>query len=318
MADIGVVTHGFRAQARELAVQLISVFEGRGDTVRVPATDAKAAGLSRWAVPDDQFGPGLALACSLGGDGTMLHTVELVARFDVPVLGINVGHLGYLTAAQPEEIPGLLPRLLDGDFEIDERMTLAVQIWQPAPPGHSTPVVRMHTSLNEAVLEKRASGHTVRLAVYFNDEFFTNYAADGLIVATPTGSTAYALSARGPIVSPRLSAIVVVPVSPHTLFDRALVLGPQERVKVEVLDGRPAVLFVDGREVATLSEGSSITCTSGLHPARLVRFADRDFHQILKAKFGLPGPDNDPRWAVAPDDIGSTGSIFEAGGDGRC
>ena len=328
MAEIGIVPHWFRSQAHTLARELIAVFESRGDIVRVPGTDAKASGLDKWAVPDEEFGAGLALACSLGGDGTMLHTVELVARFDVPVFGVNVGHLGYLAAAQPEELPDLVPRLLAGQYEIDERMTLAVEIIAAgtrAQPESRASILgaatgtdgeagearsmerlaRTHLALNEAVLEKRASGHTVRLGVHFNDEFFTNYAADGLIVATPTGSTAYALSARGPIVSPRLSAVVVVPVSPHTLFDRALVLGPHERVRVEVLDGRPAVLFVDGREMATLDPGSAISCTAGPHPALLVRFADRDFHQILKAKFGLPGPEADPRWSVAPDDGGA-------------
>ena len=308
MAEIGIVPHLLRRQANDLARELITVFEGRGDRVRVPSTDAHRTGLARWAVPDQDFGAGLSLACSLGGDGTMLHTIELVATHDVPVLGVNVGHLGYLTAALPEELPGLLPRLLANDFAIDERMTLLVDVTTPDGPDQS------YLALNEAVLEKRTSGHTVRLGVRFNDEFFINYAADGLIVATPTGSTAYALSARGPIVSPRLSAIVVVPVSPHTLFDRALVLGPQERVRVEVLDGRNAVLFVDGRDCGSLSEGSAISCTAGSHPARLVRFADRDFHQILKAKFGLPGPEADRRWALAPNDV-EAAEAAEAGED---
>jgi NAD+ kinase len=142
-------------------------------------------------------------------------------------------------------------------------------------------------ALNEAVLEKTLSGHTVRLAVAINDRPFTTYAADGLIVATPTGSTAYNLSARGPIVTPHYRALVITPVSAHMLFDRSLVLGPDETITIEVLAGPPAALVVDGRELACLTEGDVITCRAGAYDARLVTFGGHDFHAILKRKFGL-------------------------------
>ena len=141
--------------------------------------------------------------------------------------------------------------------------------------------------VNDAVLVKSHSGHTVHIGVTISGRPFLDYAADGLIVATPTGSTAYNLSARGPIVSPRLRALVVTPVSAHMLFDRALVLDPSETVRVEVLDGPPAELLVDGYLRAALEQGRAVSCSTGDHDARFVTFGGRDFHHILKTKFGL-------------------------------
>jgi len=176
-----------------------------------------------------------------------------------------------------------LGKFFAGDHGIEERMTLHVSVETEA--GRVDVVD--HDCLNEAVLEKTAPGRTVRLAVDVNGRFFTSYAADGLIVATPTGSTAYSLSARGPIVSPRHRALLVTPVAPHMLFDRTLVLDATESVRVGVVDTRAATLSVDGRDVGVLSGGDAIVCTAGAHAARLVTFGDRDFHDILKAKFGL-------------------------------
>ena len=129
--------------------------------------------------------------------------------------------------------------------------------------------------------------NAVRLEVEINGRFFTPYAADGLIVATPTGSTAYALSARGPIVEPTHRALLLTPVSPHMLFDRTLVLEPTAQVRIEVRPDRPAVLSVDGRSFGSLQPGDAVVCTSSAHDARLITFGPRDFHAVLKAKFGL-------------------------------
>lgn len=143
------------------------------------------------------------------------------------------------------------------------------------------------TALNEGVVEKQEAGHTIRLQVWIDGTPFTSYAADGLILATPTGSTAYSLSARGPVLSPRLRAVLLTPVSPHMLFDRSLVLDPSEVVEVEVLGHRSATLSIDGQPAATLVEGDRVSVAPADQVARFVRFGDRRFHQILKAKFGL-------------------------------
>ena len=141
--------------------------------------------------------------------------------------------------------------------------------------------------MNEAVLEKHEPGHTVRMLVWIDGAPFTSYAADGMIVATPTGSTAYSLSARGPVVSPAHRAILLTPVSPHMLFDRSLVLDPDEAVRIEVMGHRPVDLSLDGQRVAHLGEGDAVSFAPADCSAAFVRFGRRHFHQILKAKFGL-------------------------------
>ena len=281
MATVAIVHHALRQAATDLAAETARWLVDRGHEVRVPEEDAAGDRLSEHAWPSEKLTGGLDLAVSLGGDGTMLRTVDLVAGTGVPVLGVNVGRLGYLTAVEPAGLESALERYFAGDFSIDARMTLLVEV---NGAGRSA----SWTALNEAVLEKTVSGHTVRLALALGGEGFITCAADALIVSTPTGSTAYNLSARGPIVSPHHRALVVTTVAPHMLFDRSLVLTAEEWVGVEVLDGPDAALVVDGCSLAVLRPGDVADCRAGPHDALFVTFDDgRNFHQILKAKFGL-------------------------------
>ena len=212
----------------------------------------------------------------------MLRTIKVLDGAEVPVIGINVGLLGYLTEIEPPAMTAALDRFLVGDFTLERRMMLSVSV-DRVGEGVDGP----WRALNEAVLEKQESGHTVRLLVDIDGAPFTSYAADGLIVATPTGSTAYSLSARGPVISPTHRALLLTPVSPHMLFDRALVLDPDEDVSIEVMGHRPVVLSLDGVKVAGLNEGDTVRCRPSDSSAIFVRFGPRRFHQILKAKFGL-------------------------------
>ncbi len=281
MSAIGFVLHHHRALAVELATQAAAWLLERGHEVRLPTLDAEVAGLAGHGCDDAAFAAGLDLAVSLGGDGTMLRTVDLVAAAGAPILGVNVGQMGYLTDIEPSATLGALEGVLAGEHDVEERMLLSVRV------DDGRGAVVEHLALNEAVLEKTPMGHTVRLAVEVGDEFFTTYAADGLIVATPTGSTAYAFSARGPIVAPTHRATLLTPVSPHMLFDRTLVLDPDAEVRLVVQGHRTATLSVDGRNLGELGEGASITATAADCNARLVVFGPRGFLQILKTKFGL-------------------------------
>jgi NAD+ kinase len=282
MAAVALVVHQGQDQAPELAENMATWLTGEGHDVRVPAPDADAIpALQRWSHATDGLTDGLDLAVSVGGDGTMLRTVRAVVSSGVPVLGVNLGRLGYLSEIEPRGWQAALERFLSGDYQVQERMTLDVELQRTG-----TPTPDRRTALNDAVVEKLAAGHTVRLGVSIDDRPFLSYAADGLIVATPTGSTAYNLSAGGPIMSPALSALVVTPVAPHLLFDRSMVLAPGESVRLEVLAGR-AVLAVDGESLGAMEPGDSLVGRAGPHSARLVTFGQRDFRQILKAKFGL-------------------------------
>ena len=276
MATVVLVPH--RERAAELAAEAVEWLTTRDHKVRIPQADAEAVALEDFGHADEGIGAGADLCMSLGGDGTMLRAVNLVCGDGVPVLGVNVGHLGYLTEVEPAHLTESLARFFAGDYGIESRMTLDVAL---EPSG------RVVTALNEAVVEKTVAGHTIRLAASIDGRPFITYAADGLIVATPTGSTAYNLSARGPIVSPRHRAIVVTPSSAHMLFDRSLVLGDEETIRLEVIDERAAHLVVDGRSEGPIAHGEAITCRQGRADARLVTFGGRDFHRILKTKFGL-------------------------------
>ncbi len=200
---------------------------------------------------------------------------------------MNVGLLGYLSEVEPGGLTQALQRYCDGSFAVEARMMLSVAVVSGGEATVDDGLPRAWRALNDAVIERRASGHTVRLGVRIDGVPFTTYAADGLIVATPTGSTAYSLSARGPVVSPRHHALLLTPVSPHMLFDRSLVLDPAESIEIEVLGHRRAALNVDGQFVVTLEPGTTVRCGAAPEPARFVRFGPGRFHQILKAKFGL-------------------------------
>lgn len=288
---VGVVVHHERPEAADLARGLSEWLVSSGHDVRIPAEDAAVAGLSRHGVDAEAFTDGGARATldavvSLGGDGTILRTVNLLAGSSIPVIGVNLGHLGYLAEIEPHEVRSAIGAVLSGRFAFDDRMLLEVTVERAAPSGE--PRVSSHAlALNEAVLERRSNGHMVRLDVDLAGQSFTPYEADALIVATPTGSTAYAFSARGPIIEPIHRAILLTPVSPHMLFDRSLVLDPSTTVRVTVAGHRAAMLTVDGRVIDELPPGSSVSLAASERVARLVRTRPRHFHSILKAKFGL-------------------------------
>lgn len=279
--NVGLLPHRERRVAHELAQRAAAWLRDHGATVSLAKSDAQLVGLDDLGVDPESFIRGLDVLVSLGGDGTMLRAIDEAYDAGVAVLGVNVGQMGYLTEVEPADLDTALARLLAGDYHVEERMMLSVVVQSAGPPaGH-------WYALNEAVLEKARTGHMARLDVAINGEFFTTYAADGLIVATPTGSTAYSFSARGPIVSPRHRCLLLTPVSPHMLFDRALVLDADEEVRIVVTGPGGAAMTVDGRELGLLDVGDTVTATAAARPARLVSLQRRDFHQILKAKFGL-------------------------------
>ncbi len=284
MAAVAFLLHHQRPQAVEVVRSATAWLTERGHSVRLPEADARHAGLSDLACDDEGLTKGLDLAVSLGGDGTMLRTVDLVGDDQVPVVGVNLGHLGYLAEVEVDGLQDALERFFNGDHEIQTRMRLRVEVEGGA---HGAGARAWYPALNEAVLSKTPSGQIVSVKVSVDGEHFTTYRADGIIVATPTGSTAYAWSAGGPIVAPSHAALLLTPVASHTIFDRSLVLAPTAAIRLEISADRPASLSVDGRNQHLLAPGDAVVCTAAEHPARVVTFGRRGFLGILKAKFGL-------------------------------
>ncbi len=284
-ATIGLILHHRRVQAIEQAADLVAWLGSEGHQIRMPTEDAEIAGLGEFGVDEAHFAEGLDVAVSLGGDGSILRAVELTSEFDVPLLGVNYGELGYLAAIEPADARTAISSFLSGSHETEVRMMLQATVTQRSESGAETSTV--HHALNEIVLERTADHNTIRLQVRIDGERFHTYPADGLIVATPTGSTAYALSARGPVVAATHRALLLTPVSPHMLFDRSLLLEPTSHLGLEVQGHRPAALSVDGRKVGTLEDGDDVTCTASPRRVRLVLDKPRNFHEVLKSKFGL-------------------------------
>ena len=284
MSNIFVIAHHTRPEVPELLGALQRWAKTSNHMVWMPHGDAQAHGLRD--VGSDRHAMDADLVVSLGGDGTVLRAVHLLDGAPVPILGVNVGTLGYLTELDPTDFIRSMQIWSDGvigtDFIIDQRMMLHVTLHRADGSGSSA-----WRALNEAVLEKQQSGHTIWLDLVINNQDFARYSADGLIVSTPTGSTAYSMSARGPVVSPRHRALVITPVSPHMLFDRALVLDPQESVHIKVVGTRPVDMAIDGRRVTSLSADDVVVYAPDTCSAHFLRFSPPKFHQIVRAKFGL-------------------------------
>ncbi len=274
-----LVAHHERDEARNHAVAVAEWCRTHDVDFWMPVHDGHELDLDEYA--SDRSAAEADVVVSLGGDGTMLRSVKLLEGHEVPLIGINLGSLGYLTEVEPDTMTDALDRFVlgaeAGEWHLDRRMMLDVAV-------NGKVVGR---ALNEAVVEKNQSGHTVRLLARIDGHPFTHYEADGLIVSTPTGSTAYSLSARGPIVSPQHRAILLTPVSPHMLFDRSLVLSPTEVVEIEVAGHRRADVAVDGQPRSVLEPGDVVRCSPSAATANFVRFGAYRYHQILKTKFGL-------------------------------
>jgi len=279
MTTIAFVVHPHHPDAPSIAAVAEEWLTARGHGV------VHVGDLSAHPSPPSLDGS-VDLAVSLGGDGTMLRTVALAGAHGIPVLGVNLGRLGYLTEVEPQGLNAALERFLAGQYTLETRMTLEVTP-EPADPGRRRAGEGPILVLNEAVVEKTVPGHTIRVAASIAGRPFVTYVADGLLVSTPTGSTAYNLSARGPIVSPGLRAVVLTPVSPHMLFDRSVVLEPEQWIRLELMGPRPALLVLDGEGAQVLEPGDAVVCRVGPTPARFVTFGPRDFFSILRARFHL-------------------------------
>lgn len=275
---LGLVIHHHRPEVLELAKQAIHWCGGEIEP-SLPVDDAALVGRPDLGVPEDLFGPGLGACMSIGGDGTMLRTTALVASSEVPILGVSAGRLGYLTEFDPSRLAEALDQWRRGELAMERRMM--VEVWA----DNSSRLVGR--ALNEAVIDRSESGQSVEVSVGINGKDFLTFSADGLIVATPTGSTAYSLSAGGPIVEPDFRTLLLVPVAAHSLFNRPMVLAPDTEVELTIEGYRSAVVALDGQVRFELEPGESVICRASEVDACFLVRGDRDFHLVLKEKFGL-------------------------------
>jgi len=291
-----VLAHTGRENALSSARQAINQLTAAGVAVRVTEEEAPALACSGADVlpAGPAAAEGAELVIVLGGDGSLLRAAELARPAGTPLIGVNLGHVGFLAEAEPDGLTETVDRLVAGDYRVEERMTLEVVV-----SSDGTEFAR-GWALNEVSVEKAARERVIEVIVEVDGRPLSRWGCDGVVCATPTGSTAYAFSAGGPIVWPEVEALLMVPLAAHALFARPIVVSPRSVIAVELVDGRGesgghesdhAVIWCDGRRKLRLPPGARIEVRRGTLPVLLARVHGDprgEFTGRLVAKFGLP------------------------------
>jgi NAD+ kinase len=262
MRSVGIVVGSDKGHAEKVVDAVVTRFAARGlEAIRIDAT----------RVPD-----GVEALIGVGGDGTVLRAAGLALTANLPLAGINVGRVGYLAEFEVDEIDALATAIAADELDVAERMTVEVQ----AGGGR-------RLAVNDVVVEKVLSQRVVEIGVSINGHHFARYRTDGIIVATPVGSTAYSLSAGGPVVDPELEALILTPVAPHSLLSRSIVVAADAEVRLTVEIDRPARVNVDGSEMTIVPPGGEVVVTRGDVPVRFLTLGRHPFPQAVRHQFGL-------------------------------
>ncbi len=290
--NILVVAHAGRDDTVAAARRVIDLLRGAGarpvlsidDRTELSAVDGGFADVD--VLIDDVAVDDLELAIVLGGDGTILRAAELVrSTRSAPVLGINMGHVGFLAEIERDAMDDAVQRVIDRDYVVEERMALAVRVKNAAGD-----VVYETWALNEATVEKASRERMIEVVLEIDGRPLSSYGCDGMVISTPTGSTAYNFSAGGPVIWPSVEAITVIPLSAHALFARPLVVSPDASVAIEMLErtSGTGILWCDGRRSHDLPPGARVVVRRSSRPVRLARLHPAAFTDRLVRKFQLP------------------------------
>ena len=279
MTRVGLVAKPDAAQAQSVILRLVEWFGGRRMTVVLEKETAGLVPSASVAAARKSDLPGqVDLLIVLGGDGTLLSMARAVGDLGVPILGVNLGGLGFLTATTLDEMLPALETLLSGGMEIEERMMLNASLRRGGQ------VVGEYIALNDVVITKSAMSRIIDLSVSVGGRHAISYRADGLIISTPTGSTAYNLSAGGPILFPTMDAVVLTPIAPHTLSNRPIAVPGAQRIEVALMVEQDVMLTMDGQVGVPLRERDVVEVQKAAARIRLVRFPQKDFFSVLRTK----------------------------------
>lgn len=293
MKSIGIFGAPGKPQAQSLANHLAELAGRRGLDVRLQLEHAPPASMGGDGCPISDDLASADVLVTLSGDGGVLAAARAAARFGTPVLAVDLGRLGFLSAVRPEDLESAFELLMDGEFEIDERLMIDASVMRKQSGGEAE-CIGGGVALNDAVVAKSALARILRLSIFVSGELVAAIRADGLIISTPTGSTAYALSAGGPIVPPDVPLLLVAPICAHTLNQRPFIVGPDEllevhaewegdEVKNEALE---AMLTIDGQVGVTLRPGDVVRVRRATQVARLLRDPRDSFYARLRHKMG--------------------------------
>jgi NAD+ kinase len=285
-----VVSHTGRADSIDAAVQVVEQLRAADITPVLFAAERddileRVPDLGYVAILDHDIVPSeLELVIVLGGDGTILRAAEIVRGYSAPLLGVNLGHVGFLAESERDDLADAVKRAVARDYLVEERMTLSVRV------KVGDEVVYSSWALNEATVEKASRERMLEVVIEVDGRPLSSFGCDGVVVSTPTGSTAYGFSAGGPIVWPTVEAITLVPLSAHALFARPIVVGPDSPLAIEVLERTDGtgVLWCDGRRTHDLAPGARVVVRRSSTPVRLARLHQGPFTDRLVNKFELP------------------------------
>jgi len=267
MKKVGIIYNDEKPRAIKEAQKIKAWFKKHGGKAFILPSSTKKAG-------------GLDFAVCLGGDGTMLKASTFLAPAGIPVLGVNLGSLGFLAETNPEDCCAFIDKILEEGFQIEERIMLSVKITKDRKTV-------AHTALNDCLIHSGNNGRVITVSVKVNGYFLADYVGDGLIVATPTGSTAYSLAASGPIVHPHLSVFLLTPICPHTLTQRPMILSTGHTLELSAdastVREKP-ILSIDGQTSYPLNPGDRITVSLSEHPLKLITNPERKYLEVLRTK----------------------------------
>jgi NAD+ kinase len=283
--DALLVTHTGRWDMVDRAREVSELLLSAGFQVRMLEDEAADLGVVdvKSVPPDESAAAGCEVVLVLGGDGTFLRAAELARPARAALVGVNLGRVGFLTETEPEALPDTVRHVVERSYQVEERLTIDVDV---RVDGN---VVARDWALNEASVEKTKRERMLEVGLEIDERPLTSFGCDGVLCASPTGSTAYAFSSGGPVVWPEVQALLVVPNAAHALFARPLVISPDSTVAINVADaGHDGVLGCDGRRTSTVPSGARVTVRRGEHPVFIARTHALPFTERLVAKFGLP------------------------------
>ncbi len=285
--SVGLVVNYEKKKAQEITLRIVDWLSLKKIKVYIEGDKGKTIGREDLSCPTEKFLNKVELIISLGGDGTLLRAARLAAFTDIPVFGVNLGGLGFLTQISSDDLEKSLEKLYQEKYFLDERMMLDCSV------KRKDKEIKKFTALNDIVIGKGAFARIICLATYVNDDYVITYSADGLVISTSTGSTAYSLSAGGPIVNPSINSMILTPICPHTLSARPLIIGENDQVRITLESGEEEVMVtIDGQEGFTLEPEDEVIVKKSIHKARLITFKEKSFYAILREKLRWSGQVN--------------------------
>ena len=284
MMQIAVFPNISKRRSGEIVDRIFNFYRNKNVRLVMPATEARQFRKEEYGLPCVER-VHIDMALSIGGDGTLIGVCRRFREQDIPVCGINLGTLGFLADIEPRELESRLGKILIGDYVVENRLLLSGYIADEFGEKF------LGNAINDVVISKGTSARMLRMEIFVNDTHLTNCKADGLIVSSPTGSTAYSLSAGGPILNPNIRALIIIPICPHTFQMRPLVVNEDDEVRIKVYANSEIIVMLDGQENFKVQPNYEVVVKKSHNTVRIVKFADKNYYDVLKAKLWGTGGD---------------------------